>query len=241
VSLVQAISRVASIPGWMEPGDADKLYELAGAADGPILEIGTYHGKSAVLMALAARNAGRGTVVYTLEVDRTAIRAAQAQAARHGVADSIVFIRATAGAFARAYPWLRPALTFVDGDHRREGVESDLAVLSSLVPAEGVLMFHDFADPLNDDPQCAEIKVRATVEHSWVAAECHFDGVYGGSGLYTRRTAPTPRRLPTEVDLMPLASPSEQYLHRLRYPAGRLWKRARGVRPRVPATTEAPR
>jgi Methyltransferase domain len=225
----------------METGDADKLYELAGAAtDGPILEIGTYHGKSAVLMALAVRDAGHDTVVYSLEVDKAAIRAATQQAERHGVADGIIFIRATAGAFARAYAWLRPALTFVDGDHRREGVEADLAVLATLVPAGGRILFHDFVDPLNDDPQCDEIKVRPTVEQSWVAAECDFAGVYGGSGLYTRRTSPARRPAPTELDLMALASPSEQYLHRLRYPAGRVWKRLRGVRPRLPATTEAP-
>lgn len=39
-SPVQAISRVESIPGWMQPGDAEKLYELAHATRGPILEIG---------------------------------------------------------------------------------------------------------------------------------------------------------------------------------------------------------
>ncbi|MFL5828755.1 MAG: class I SAM-dependent methyltransferase [Solirubrobacteraceae bacterium] len=241
VSPVQAISRVASIPGWMEPGDADKLYELAGAADGPILEIGTYHGKSAVLMALAVKDAGRHVTIFTLEVDKAAIRAATAQAEAHGVAETIVFVRATADAFARAYPRLQPALSFVDGDHRRKGVEADLAVLSTVVPQGGRILFHDFVDPLNDDPTCHEIKVRPTVEKSWVAAECDFDGVYGGSGLYTRRTEPTLRPGPAEIDLMPLASPADQYLHRLRYPAGRVWKRLRGVNPRVPATTETPR
>jgi Methyltransferase domain len=224
----------------MEPGDADKLFELASAADGPILEIGTYHGKSAVLMALAVRDAGHDSTICTLEVDTAAIRAAKKQAERHGVADGIVFIRATASAFARACGWFRPALTFVDGDHRREGVEADLSVLSTLVPAGGTILFHDFVDPLNDDPQCDEIKVRPTVERSWVAAECEFEGVYGGSGLFVRRTAPARPSAPTEIDLMALASPSEQYLYRLRYPAGRVWKRLRGVRRRVPATTETP-
>jgi MMP 1-O-methyltransferase len=240
VSPVQAITRVASIPGWMEPGDADKLYELAAAADGPILEIGTYHGKSAVLMALAVKDAGRNTLIFSLEVDKAAIRAATAHAQRHGVADAIVFFRATAGAFTRAYPRFQPALCFVDGDHRRQGVEADLAALAPLVPRGGAMLFHDFADPLNDDPRCVEIKVRPAVEQSWVADECEFNGVYGVAGLYTRRTAPAPRPLPTEVDLMALATPADQYLHRLRYPAGRIWKRLRGAQPRVPASAETP-
>ncbi len=226
---MQAISRVESIPGWMRPEDADKLYELAGATNGPILEIGTYHGKSAVLMALALQDAGTDTGIYTVEVDMASIEAAQAQASAHGVGDRIVFVRGTAEAFAHAYPWLRPPVTFVDGDHRRAGVEADLAVLQRIVPAGGILLFHDFDDPLNDDPGCAEINVRPAVQGSWVARECEFGGTFGACGLYTRRTEPPHVPGPTMVDLLPLASTHDQYLHRLRYPAGRVWKRMRGA------------
>lgn len=223
----------------MEPGDAEKLYELAHDARGEILEIGTYHGKSAVLMALAIRDAGSDTVIYSLEVDKAAIRAAEGHARTHDVADKIVFVRGTLDAFARAYPRFRPAVAFVDGDHRRAGVEADLAVLARMVPERGSLLFHDFASQSNDDPQCAEIKVRPTIQSSWVTLECDFEGIYGCSGLFTRRTAPPPPTdRPTRVDLLPLASPADQYLHRLRYPAGRVWKRLRRVEPRVPATTE---
>jgi predicted O-methyltransferase YrrM len=239
VSRVEAISRIASIPGFLVPGDAEKLYEIAHAAQGPILEIGTYHGKSTVLMALAIKDAGAVNVVYTLEVDKAFIRAAEAQAIAHGVADSIVFVRGTLHAFARAYPGLRPAVAFVDGDHRRAGVEADLVVLRRLVPAGGVLLFHDFAAPSNDDPRCNEIKVRPAVEASWVARECEFQGIYGCSGLFTRRTWRGVADETTVVDLLPLASPRDQYRHRLRYPAGRVWKRLRGVQGLAPVTDEA--
>jgi hypothetical protein len=229
VSPVQAISRVESIPGWMRPEDADKLYELASTTPGPILEIGTFHGKSAVLMALALQEAGSDTGVYTVEVDLDSIRAAQSEASAHGVGGRIVFVRGTSEAFAHAYPWLRPTMTFVDGDHRRAGVEADLAILQRIVPAGGVLLFHDFDDPLNDDPGCTDIEVRPTVQASWVARECEFGGTFGACGLYTRRTDPPPASGPMVVDLLPLASAHDQYLHRLRYPAGRVWKRMRGA------------
>jgi len=229
VSPVQAISRVESIPGWMRPEDADKLYELASTTPGPILEIGTFHGQSAVLMALALQDAGSDTGVYTIEVDTDAIQAAQAEASAHGVGERIVFVRGTSEAFAHAYPWLRPAMTFLDGDRRRAGVEADLAVLQRIVPAGGVLLFGDFDDPLNDDPGCAEIKVRPTVQASWVTRECEFGGTFGASGLYTRLTDPPHVPGPTVVDLLPLASAHDQYLHRVRYPAGRVWKRMRGA------------
>jgi hypothetical protein len=199
VSAVQTIARVQSIPGWMRPEDADKLWELASVTRGPILEIGTFHGKSAVLMALALKDANTNTLIYTLEVQKASIRAAAAQAAASGVADRIVFVRGTSDAFARASPWLRPALTFVDGDHRR-----------------------------------ADIEVRPTVHDSWVARECDFGGTFGACGLYTRRTDPPAAAAAAEdamiVDLLRVASPADQYRHRLRYPAGRVWKRVRGAR-----------
>jgi predicted O-methyltransferase YrrM len=233
---VQAISRVDSIPGWMQPEDAEKLQELAHETRGPILEIGTYHGKSAVLMARAVKDAGTDALIYTLDVDKAAIRAASTQAEAQHVADVIVFLRGTLNAFARAYPRIRPSLTFIDGDHSRAGVESDLAVLKGLVPSGGVLLFHDFTDPLNDDPQCHEMKVRPAIEGSWVARECDFGGVFGCCGLFTRRTE-APIENVAMVDLSPLDSRKDQYLHRLRYPAGRLWKRLRGAKPPVPART----
>jgi hypothetical protein len=214
----------------MLDGDAEKLYELAGAVSGQILEIGTYQGKSAVLMAQAIRDAGSQAVLHTMDVDKSVIAAAERHASEHAVADRIVFIRGTSASFVRAYPTFRPALTFVDGDHRRAGVEADLAELAKLVPAGGRLLFHDFADPLNDDPACDEIKVRPTVEASWVAHECDFDGVFGCCGLFTRRTEP-PSQSIVYVDLLPLDDVRNQYLHRLRYPAGRVWKRIRGTAP----------
>src|SRR4051812_38055224 len=50
---------VATIDGWLEPVDSLKLYELAYLAQGPFLEVGTYRGKSATLIATALRDAER--------------------------------------------------------------------------------------------------------------------------------------------------------------------------------------
>ncbi len=135
---VEALARVEPIPGWLLQEDADKLWELAQRAAGPILEIETYRGKSAVLMALALNDAGHENVIYTLDVDRDSLALAAAEAAARGLVERIVFVHGTVGAFARAYPQVRPAVTFVDGDHSRPGVDRDLAVLERLVPARAV-------------------------------------------------------------------------------------------------------
>jgi hypothetical protein len=223
---MQTLALVESVSGWLRPEDADKLWELAHSAAGPILEIGTYHGKSAVLMALALRDAGNGGVLYTLDVDARVLRSAQAESETHGVGDLIVFVRGTSAALARAYPHLRPAVTFIDGDHSRVGVERDLAVLDALVPDGGRLLFHDFHDPRNEDPECDAVKVRPAVAGSWVVRDCDFDGVFGCCGLFTRRTGGPPPKIPI-VDLLRLDSAKDQYLHRLRYPLARLWWRLR--------------
>jgi hypothetical protein len=221
---MQELALVESIPGWLRPEDAQKLYELAFSASGPVLEVGTYKGKSAVLMATAIRDAGRRELIYTLDVNRASIKAAAAQAEARGLAEAIVFVHGTVAAFARAYPQLRPGLVFIDGDHSRAGVERDLAVLHQIVPAGGRLLFHDFNDPLNEDASCGTIKVRPTVQTSWVFRECQFDGVFGACGLFTRRTEPGPAGS-SVVELLRLDSVRDRYRHGWRHPAGRLLRR----------------
>lgn len=216
-----ALALVENIPGWLRSEDAAKLYELASESPGPILEIGTYHGKSAVLMALAARDAGRDATVYTLDLDPTFIAAAAEQAERVGVAERIQFVRGTLRSFVRAYPRLEPSFTFVDGDHTRRGTQRDLVVLDRLVPAGGLVLFHDFGDPRNDDPGCREVDVRAAVETSWVPDQCDFLGTFGVCGLFRRRLAP-PATGAVTVDLLGLEDLPEQYVRRARHLARRI-------------------
>src|SRR5438270_3666674 len=215
---MRPLELVDSIPGWLLPGDADKLYALARSTEGPILEVGTYHGKSAVLMALATKDGGRSSLLYTLDVDLGVLRAAKAYAEAHGVADRIVFVRGTLTGFVRAYPHLRPPVTFIDGDHTQAGVTRDLEILKAIVPVGGRLLFHDYDDPLNDDPGCDEVHVRPTVEASWVVQHCDFDGTFGCCGLFTRQRAESSPEIAI-ADLLRLDGAKDQYLHRLRYPA----------------------
>ncbi len=221
-----ALTAIESIPGWLLPAEAEKLYELATETTGPVLEIGTHRGKSTILIALALQSAGDAArLVYTLDVDRQAQSAAMASAQAHGVAGRIVFVHGTITAFARAYPHVRPTLTFVDGDHRESGVTRDLDELRARIPEGGILLFHDFHDPRNHDPGIAEVKVHPAVMKSWVAQECHFGGAFGSCGMFTRLTSPPPGATAARADLLKLDTLHNRYLHRFRYPAGRLWRR----------------
>jgi predicted O-methyltransferase YrrM len=219
---------VRRVPGWLRSEDALKLYELAYFVDGPILEIGSYHGKSAIVMATAARDSGRRAKVYSLDVDGSALRAARKAAADHGVADRVTFVRGTARAFFRAWRAFEPSLVFVDGDHTYAGVRGDLKILRGRVPNGTILLFHDFNDPLAGDPNDAEFAVREAVMESWVAQECDFGGVFGACGLFVRRRGgPEPESRPQFVDLLILDSLRMQYLHRVRRPLARTVRRLR--------------
>jgi MMP 1-O-methyltransferase len=184
----EAVGSVEALPGWLLDGDALKLYELAHAAQGPILEIGTYRGKSAILMATALRDAGSDVPLVSLDVDREGLEAARSQAEARGLAGRIAFARGTAEALFRTRPDFTPSLVFLDGDHSRRGVARDLRALRGRVPSGGLLLFHDFHDERNADPGEPDYGVTEAVEESWVARDCAFDGIFGCCALYRRET-----------------------------------------------------
>jgi Methyltransferase domain len=187
----EAVESVRDLPGWLLDEDAMKLYELAYSSSGPILDVGTYRGKSAILMACALRDAGSAGPVVSLDVDPDAVRAAAALAADRAVADRMALVRGTAEQLFRAVPGLRPSLVFLDGDHSRRGVARDLKALEPRVPAGGSLLFHDYHDARNDDPTEPDYGVVRGVTESWVSGECEFEGVFGCCGLFRRRNGPS--------------------------------------------------
>ena len=206
---------VADVPGLLRPEDEEKLYELAAETGGPILEIGTYRGRSTTIMALGARS-GAGALLVSVDVDPAAQRAASAALVSHGVGERVLLIRGSSAAALRRLRGLRPALTFVDGDHSAAGVRRDLEVLERVVPHDGLLLFHDFADPRNADPSVPEIGVHDAIRASWVERDCEFLGEHGACGLYRRTRGGPPNPSVPVVDARGLESPRMQYLQRLR-------------------------
>lgn len=186
----EAVEAVEALPGWLLDDDALKLYELAYAAFGPILEIGTYRGKSTILMAIALRDAGRPGPIVSLDVDGAGLEAARAEAAERGLADRIALVRGTAEALMRSRPEFAPTFVFLDGDHSRRGVARDLRALEAGVPQGALLLFHDFNDRRNADPGEPDYGVTQAVEESWVARDCAFGGLFGACGLYRREAGP---------------------------------------------------
>ena len=157
--------------GFMPDDEGLALHDAAldGAAVGPLLEIGTYCGKSAVYLGAAARE--RGTVAFTLDHHRGS-EENQAGWEHHdtalvdprtgrmdtlptfrrtieeaGLEDVVIAVIGDSPTVARH--WHTPlGLCFIDGGHAYEVARADYEAWSPHVAPGGVLVFHDvFEDP----------------------------------------------------------------------------------------------
>ena len=157
--------------GFMPDDEGLALYEagLVGGELGPILEVGTYCGKSAVYLGAAAR--ARATVLFTVDHHRGS-EENQAGWEHHderlvdprtgrmdtlpwfrrtieeaGLEDVVIAVIGSSTIVAR--PWATPlGMLFIDGGHAFDVALADYVSWSPHVVSDGLLVFHDvFEDP----------------------------------------------------------------------------------------------
>ncbi len=169
----------------MPPDEGLALYEAAASldVDGPLLEIGSYCGKSSIYLGAAAQE--RGTVLFALDhhrgseenqpgwewhepdlVDSAVGRIDTLPTFRRTVHDaglegSVVAIVGDSPAVAR--DWATPlALLFIDGGHGAEPAHRDYEQWTPHVAPRGLLLIHDvFPDPADGGRPPYEIYCRA--------------------------------------------------------------------------------
>jgi MMP 1-O-methyltransferase len=171
--------------GFMPTDEGLALYEAGrkAAPDGPLLEIGTYCGKSAIYLGAAAREAG--SVLFTVDHHRGS-EENQAGWEHHdptlvdselGKMDTLPVFRRTihdAGLEGTvvavvgespviAAHWTTPlALLFIDGGHGSEPAHRDFEMWTPKVQPGGLLAIHDvFPDPADGGRPPYEIYCRA--------------------------------------------------------------------------------
>jgi MMP 1-O-methyltransferase len=181
-----AAARAAT--GFM-PDDEGALlhaHAVAAGADGPLLEVGSYCGKSAIYLGAAARRTG--STAFTVDhhrgseenqagwehhdpalVDRTTGRmdtlpVFRRTIERAGLEDVVVAVVGESRTVARH--WRTPlALLFVDGGHGEEPAHADYEGWARWVRAGGVLVIHDvFPDPADGGRPPYEIYLRALAD-----------------------------------------------------------------------------
>ena len=194
--------------GFMPPDEGLALYEAATSldVDGPLLEVGSYCGKSAVYLGAAARQSGR--VLFCVDHHRGS-EENQPGWEHHdpevvdselGVIDTLPFFRRTI-ADARledtvmavvgdsptvASLWATPlAMVFIDGGHGAEPAQLDYEGWSPHVALGGLLAIHDvFEDPADGGRPPYEIWCRARSDG------CFTEQSAVGSLRILQRTAP---------------------------------------------------
>jgi hypothetical protein len=123
---------------------------------------------------------------YSLDIAGDDLERARIALGERRLGRYVTLVHGSTTAFFRGLPAFRPRFVFVDGDHSAKGVARDLAALEARVPRDGLLLFHDFRDPRNDDPSNRDYGVPEAIAESWVARDCEFAGAFGCTGLFRR-------------------------------------------------------
>jgi hypothetical protein len=159
LSFETALAAVEGVEGWLSDGQARRLFERAAAVppSGRIVEIGSYRGRSAIVLARAAGGAGREIVAIDphagndrgpQEIHGSASegeadnRAFRDNLARAGVTDAVRHVREPSQA-ALGSVGGPIDLLYVDGAHRLRPAMDDIARWGARVRPGGSMLVHD--------------------------------------------------------------------------------------------------
>ncbi len=163
-------SAAAQAIGFMPEHEGLALYRagVQAAPNGPLLEIGSYCGKSAVYLGAAAKE--HGSVLFSIDHHRGSeeqqpghdyfdprlvdedrrvdtLPAFRATVEQAGLQDTVIGIVGSSGVVASQ--WATPlALVFIDGGHSERAAQADYDSWAPQVMPQGLLVIHDvFEDP----------------------------------------------------------------------------------------------
>ena len=157
VTEADAIAAVDGVSGFLSHDQASRLLRRARELRPPatIVEIGSYHGRSAIVLALAAPECGvvaidpfagndRGPqqIAGSREEGEADMAAFRGNLERAGVTGSVRHVRLPSGEALGAVPG-EVDLLFVDGAHRYAPARDDLARWGARVRPGGTLLVHD--------------------------------------------------------------------------------------------------
>lgn len=143
---------VSRVPGWLSPIEGRLLHDLASraSAEGSIVEIGSWQGRSTIWLAAGAMS-GRGARVIAIDphrdsrlhaTDENTELALRRNLDAAGLSDQVEVVVGTSREAARE--WTRPiSLLWIDGDHEYESVKEDFLLWEQHVVEGGVVALHD--------------------------------------------------------------------------------------------------
>jgi predicted O-methyltransferase YrrM len=158
MSFEQALAAADGVEGWLSDDQARRLYDLAHALSAPatIVEIGSYRGRSAIVLAHAAADGvevvaidphagndrGPQQIEGTSSEGEADHEAFLANLERAGVAERVRHVRRPSqDAFGEVAGQVQ--LLYVDGAHRYGPARDDIARWGERVAPGGMLLIHD--------------------------------------------------------------------------------------------------
>lgn len=158
MSFAEAWAAARSVEGWLTETQARRLFAAAGAvpAGGRIVEIGSFRGRSAIVLARGARpdvevvcidphagsDRGPREIAPRPRLGEQDLAAFRGNLERAGVADRVRHVRDFSALALRAFDG--PVdLLFVDGAHRVGPARADLVRWGARVPRGGRMLVHD--------------------------------------------------------------------------------------------------
>ena len=154
-SFHDAWNRAASIEGWLTEGQARRLYlaALTVPPGGRVVEIGSFRGRSASVLATAAERVvcidphlgsdrGPQEIAADPALGASDFDAFHANLATSGVADRVEHVRELSQAALSSVDGAADVL-FVDGAHRYGPARDDLRRWGAKVPPGGRMLVHD--------------------------------------------------------------------------------------------------
>jgi predicted O-methyltransferase YrrM len=154
----QALDAVRGVEGWLSDGQAQRLFECARGLRPParIVEIGSYRGRSAIVMALAARDGvtvfaidphagndrGPGEIEGYEDEAEADYRAFRSNLERAGVSGAVEHLRLPSQEAVEQLEG-QAQLVYVDGAHRYRPARDDIASWGDRVTPGGTLFVHD--------------------------------------------------------------------------------------------------
>lgn len=204
--LAEALAAVEDVPGWLTDAQAGRLWTRAAALPpaGTVVEIGSYRGRSAILLAHAAppdativaidphsgNDRGPRQFRGTSEEGDADFRAFRRNIERAGVAHRVEYVR-TPSRDAHGAVDGTVDLLYVDGSHRFRDARDDISGWGGRVRRGGIVLIHDCFSSVG--------VTLALVRLLYFGGEFRYIGRTGTLGEYERRSLTAGERFANAV------------------------------------------